>query len=304
MNTKKAVDAICHPLRYLRFYLLRYPSVLSDRTYIETLWLKKMGYAIDLNHPRTYNEKLQWLKLNDHNPHYTALVDKLQVKDVVGQLIGQQYIIPTLGVWDKTDDISLESLPERFVLKTTHDSGSICICRDRATFDLEKAKRQLDRSLKNDYWLAGREWPYKDVPRRIIAEPYLEDTETGELRDYKFFCFGGEVKLMFIATDRQHREEPYFDFFDLDFNHIDMRHGHPNAPVPPAKPKGFDTMIELTRKIAGKMAQVRVDFYEVNGQVLFGEVTLFHHGGWMPFDPKEWDEKMGRWIQLPVAGPA
>lgn len=299
MNIQKFRAVVAHPVKYMRYYLLRYPSVMPDRMYIETLWEKKMDYPLNLDHPKTFNEKLQWLKLYDRNPKYTNLVDKQEVKKIVAELIGSEHVIPTIGIWNHVEDIRLEDLPDRFVLKTTHDSGSICICKDKKTFDFEEAKRKLSASLSFDYWLLGREWPYKNVERRIIAEPYLEDNETKELRDYKFFCFNGEVKLMFIATDRQNREEPYFDFFDMDFNHIDMRHGHPNAPTVPEKPAHFEKMAELACTIAGKMPQVRVDFYEVNGKVFFGEVTLFHHSGWMPFDPVEWDYTLGSWILLP-----
>lgn len=301
MATKfsKWIERLKHPQRSFRFFLIKVPKLVSDKLYIQCLWEKRMGYRLDLNAPKTYNEKLQWLKLHDRKPVYTTLVDKYAVKGIVAKAIGNQYIIPTISVWDSVEEIKLDTLPNQFVLKTTHDSGSICICKDKHSFNLDHAKKVLKKSLHHDYYLSGREWPYKDVPRRIIAEPYMEDYETHELRDYKFFCFDGKVKIMFIATGRQEREEPYFDFFDLDFNHIDLRHGHPNAPFHLEKPKHFELMVSLSEKLSRGIPQVRVDFYVANDQVYFGEMTFFHHGGFMPFDPIKWDEIMGSWINLP-----
>lgn len=257
-----------------------------------------MPYHLNLHSPKSYNEKLQWLKLYDHNPLYTTMVDKYAAKKYVADIIGEKYIIPTLGVWDKFDEIDFDSLPDQFVLKCTHDSGGLVICKDKKTFDLQRAKDKIESSLQTDYYLLGREWPYKNVPRRIIAEKYMEDAKTGELRDYKFFCFNGKVKWLFIATGRQLREEPYFDFFDMDFNHLPMQHGHPNAPFPLEKPQNFELMKKLACTLSKGIPQLRVDFYEVDGEIFFGELTLFHHGGWTPFNPEKWDYIFGEEIKL------
>lgn len=271
----------------------------SDIIQVKKAWYSRMSYKLDLKIPQSYNEKLQWLKLYDHNPLYTTMVDKYAVKEYVANLVGKEYIIPTLGVWDKYDDIDFNILPDQFVLKCTHDSGGLVICKDKNKLDLTKAKHKIESSLRTDYYLAGREWPYKNVPRRIIAEKFMEDAKTGELRDYKFFCFDGKVKWLFIATDRQNREEPYFDFFDMDFNHLPMQHGHPNAPVSPEKPQNFELMKELAARLSKDIPHVRVDFYEVDGKVYFGELTFFHHGGWTPFTPEKWDYIFGEEIKLP-----
>ncbi len=289
---------IKNPLVYLRSIILRIPF-LSDEQRIKIMWKRWMNYPLNLKTPTTFNEKLQWMKLNDRNPLYTTLVDKYAVKDYVRNIIGNQYIIPTLAVWDTVEDIDLSVLPKQFVLKTTHDSGGVCICRDKDTFDFDAAKEKLNRSLHYDYYKLAAEWPYKDVQRRIIAEEYLEDNRYHELRDYKFFCFSGKVKALFIATERQHRAEPYFDFFDRDFNHLDIVQGHPQAPIPPEKPVNYDLMIELAEILSKDLSQVRVDFYEVNGKVYFGELTFFHHSGIVPFEPREWDKVFGDWFQLP-----
>jgi len=227
------------------------------------------------------------------------MVDKYLVKEYVSNIIGSEYIIPTISVYDNADDIDFEKLPNQFVLKCTHDSGGLVVCKNKENLNESLAREMLNKSLKRDFYWLGREWPYKNIKKRVIAEQYMEDDETKELRDYKFFCFNGEVKLMFIATDRQHREEPYFDFFDVEFNHLNLIHGHPNAPVTPQKPHNFELMKELAGRLSAGMPHARIDFYEVNGKVYFGEITLYHHNGTVPFEPYEWDEILGSYIQLP-----
>lgn len=259
-----------------------------------------MGRRLNLQNPQTFSEKLQWLKLYDRRPEYTTMVDKYAVKKYVSDKIGEQYIIPTLGVWESFDEIDFSKLPNQFVLKCTHDSGGLVICKNKNTFDIQDAKAKIEKSLKNNYYYSSREWPYKKVKPRIIAEEYMEDTQTSELRDYKFFCFNGKVKMLFIASDRQSKnEETKFDFFDIDFKHIDVRNGHPNASVPPEKPSQFELMKTLAEKLSVDIPQVRVDFYEVDGRVYFGEITFFHWGGFVPFEPSKWDKTFGDWIELP-----
>ena len=200
-----------------------------------------MKKKLNLKDPKTFNEKLQWLKLYDRNPKYTQMVDKHEVKNYVASRIGSEYIIPTLGVWDKFEDIDFDSLPNQFVLKCTHDSGGLVICKNKSDLDIDATKRKINKCLKKNYYWHGREWPYKNLRPRIIAEQYMEDTSTKELRDYKFFCFDGEVKALFIASDRQVKgEETKFDFFDMEYNHLPFTNGHPNARVMPEKPKGFE----------------------------------------------------------------
>lgn len=296
----KIAKAINHPRKTFYRLVDTLPFMDSiDSIHIKRAWYSRMSYPLNFDNPRTYNEKLQWMKLYDRNPLYTTMVDKYAVKEWVANIIGEEYIIPTLGVYDSFDEIDFEHLPNQFVLKCTHDSGGLVICKDKNLLDKVKTKQKIENSLKTDYYAIGREWPYKNVPRKIIAEQYMEDSETKELRDYKFFCFDGKVKWMFIATDRQNREEPYFDFFDSNFNYLDLRQGHPNAPIRPQKPQCFELMKELAAKLSKGLPQVRVDFYEVDGKVYFGELTFFHHGGWTPFDPEEWDLIFGKEIHLP-----
>ena len=205
---------------------------LSDEEYLKRMFSARMKKELNLDNPQTYNEKLQWLKLYDRRPEYTQLVDKYAVKKYVKECIGEEYVIPTLGVWDRFDDIDFDRLPNQFVLKCTHDSGGLVICKDKSIFDKQKAKKKIEASLMRDFFMTFREWPYKDVPRRIIAEKYMEDDSTSELRDYKFFCFDGEPKMLFVATDRQTPgEEVKFDFFDMNYQHIDVKNEHPNAKI-------------------------------------------------------------------------
>ena len=274
--------------------------IISDRAYLKLKYRAVFGKKLNLKDPKTFNEKLQWLKLYDRKPEYTAMVDKYEAKKYVAERIGEEYIIPTLGVWDRVEDIDFESLPNEFVLKCTHDSGGLVICRDKSQLNVEEAKKRLEKSLKNNFYYSYREWPYKNVKPRIIAEEYMEDASTSELRDYKFFCFDGIAKALFIATERQKEgEEVKFDFYDINFKHLDFRQGHPNSSVEIKRPETFEKMRELAENLSKSIPQLRVDFYEVNGRAYFGEMTFFHHAGLMPFDPEEWDYTFGEWVQLP-----
>ena len=281
--------------------LVHFSPLFPDKWYLEKKFLYTMGYKLDLDNPQTFNEKLQWLKLYDRRAEYTKMVDKYEAKKYVASKIGEQYIIPTLGVYESPEDIDFSVLPNQFVLKCTQDSGSLIICRDKSKLDIKKVCHKLKKGLKRRYFYWGREWPYKDVHPRIIAEQYMEDTRTKELCDYKWFCFNGEPKFMFIATDRfNNNEDTKFDFFDMNFNHIPVTNGHPNATSAIAKPQTFDVMKSLAAKLSKGIPHVRVDFYEVDGKVFWGELTFSHWSGMVPFEPKEWDYVFGKEIKLPT----
>ena len=267
---------------------------------LKKIFLSRMGQELNLDNPKTFNEKLQWIKLYYHDPLYTELVDKLLVKDYISKMIGDKYVIRTLGVWSSFEDIDINKLPNQFVLKCTHDSGGIYICKNKSNIDIKKAKSILSNSLKRNYYYLGFEWPYKNVIPRIIAEEYKEDNITKDLRDYKFFCFNGKVKALFVATDRQNaNEEVKFDFFDENYNHLPIKQGHENALIPPEKPSKFEEMKMLAEKLSINIPHVRIDFYEANNQVYFGEMTFFSYSGWTKFEPYEWDYKFGEWLILP-----
>lgn len=273
----------------------RISHIIPDPLYLQLKYYIRTGKRLNLKVPKNYTEKLQWLKLYDRRSDYTVLVDKYAVKKFVAERIGEEHIIPLLGVWDDVDDILLEELPEQFVLKCTHDSGGLQICRNKSSFDFQKAKAKIAKVLKVNYYWANREWPYKNVPPRVIAEKYMEDADTGETRDYKFFTFNGEPKVMYIATGRS-TGETYGDFFDMDFNHLDLNIDHRNAPIPPGKPVCFEDMKKAAATLAQGIPQVRVDFYEIDGQFYFGEMTFFHCGGFVNFTPEHWNQIFGDWV--------
>lgn len=284
--------------KLLRGIWHRVGLIFGDEIYVRVEYFIVFGKRLRLKNPQTYSEKLQWLKLHEGDPIYTRMVDEAEAKKYVTEIIGEEYIIPTYGVWNHFDEIDFDKLPDQFVLKTTHDSGGVIICKDKKTLDKNAAKVKLEKSLKNDYYYTSKEWPYKNVVPRIIAEKYMED-ESGELCDYKLFCFDGKMKALFIATDRfTSGEETKFDFFDENFNHLPFTNGHPNATKPIKKPESFQQMKDLAEKLSQKIPHVRVDFYCTNGKIYFGELTFFHWGGFKRFEPEEWDFKFGEWFKL------
>ena len=284
--------SFCKVFTYLsRRYEMRF---IPSEWYLKWVYCGETGRKLNLKNPTRYTELLQWIKLYDHNPKYTVMVDKAEAKKWAAKLIGEEHIIPTLGVWEHFDDIDFSQLPDQFVLKCTHDSGSVIVCRNKAELNLTAAKAKLEKALKKEYFYEGRQWPYKNVKPRIIAEQYLVNDETGDLRDYKFFSFSGEPKVMYIATGRG-TGATYGDFFDMSFQHLDLCIDHQMAPTVPQKPALFEEMKAAARKLAQGIPQVRVDFYEVNGQFYFGEMTFFHCSGFTSFHPDEWDMTFGEW---------
>ncbi len=275
-------------------------GIIPTKMWLSWRFKKRVGYKMDWKKPKTFNQKIQWLKVYNKKQEYTQMVDKAEAKKYVASIIGEEYIVPTIGVFKKFDDINFDEMPQRFVIKCTHDSGGLVIVRDKASFDKAKAKKKIEKALKANPYTVDREWPYKNVKPRIIIEEYLEDIKTSELRDYKFFCFNGEVKALFIASDRyKEGEETKFDFFDTEYNHLPFTNGHPNGNDEPEKPQQFELMKELAKKLSQGIPHVRVDFYEVDGKVYFGELTFSHWSGMTAFEPIEWDYTFGEWIELP-----
>lgn len=272
---------------------------LSDEAILKKQFKCRMGTELNLENPQTFNEKLQWLKLYDHNPEYTRMVDKNTARGFIAERVGEQYVVPALGVWERFDDIDFDSLPEQFVLKCNHDSGGLVICKDKKSFNREAARKKITKCLKRNYYYVSREWPYKGVKPRIIAEPFLADEADGELRDYKFFTFGGKPKILYITQGSREKHNVAADFFDMDFNHLELTMDHENGAVPPHPPKNFELMQELAEKLCAGTPELRVDFYEVNGRVYVGELTFFHCTGNAPVHPEAWALKLGQWIKLP-----
>ncbi len=303
----KIVKVCSHPEKILYNLGRRgFLNWMDDETYIKLYYYCVFRKWPNLEEPKTFSEKIQWLKLHDRNPIYSTIVDKFEVKSYVANIIGQQYIIPTLGVWDSFDEIDFSTLPEQFVLKCTHDSGGLVICRDRKLFDKKAAKKKIEKSLKQNFYYFGREWPYKDVKPRIIAETYMEDRVSGELKkaidlvDYKFYCFNGIPEFCQVISNRTLDEK--IDFFDMDWNLQEFVGLNPNVRNSfntPQKPVQYDLMKELATLLAGKISNpfVRVDLYLINKSVYFGEITFYPLSGFGSFRPDKWNELMGKQIR-------
>lgn len=274
-------------------------NIIPDKVYLKlTHWIR-FGEKLDFSNPVTFNQKLQWLKIYDRNSEYIKLVDKILVKNFVADNIGEEYIIPTLGVWNSSDEIDFDRLPNQFVLKCNHDSGSVIVCKDKSKLDVESAKRKLTKGIKTDAFFWGREWPYKGVERKIFAEKYMKDDDSDELKDYKFMCFNGKVKCSFVGSERYSEDGLKITFFDLDWNVMPFERHYHKSSIPIKKPKNYEKMIYLAEKLSKNIPFVRVDFYETGGKVYFGEMTFYPGSGWEEFKPYEWDKKLGSWIQLP-----
>ena len=259
---------------------------LKDEEYIKLLYESIFGKKLDLDNPQTFNEKLQWLKLHDRNELYKKLVDKYEVKKYVESIIGKEYIIPTINKYEKFDEIKLDELPNQFVLKCTHDSGGIVICKDKKQLDIDNARKKINKSLKNNFYYMFREWAYKEVRPRIIAEEYMGE----ELNDYKIFCFNGEPKFTLVCSNRvgKHKNTDFF-----------TREHSKNSNTPINKPENFDEMLEIARKLSNKLQFIRVDLYNINGHIYFGELTFYPSGGFEGFYPCEYDKKIGELLELP-----
>ena len=286
MSRKELLKRIKYSLRFL-----------PDKVYLQLYYFVQFKKFINFNNPKTYNEKLNWLKLHDRNPKYTKMVDKYEAKKYAAKIIGNQYIVPTIGVWENVDDIDFDKLPQSFVLKCTHDSEGLVVIKNKSTVNFSEIKRKLKKHMKYNFFYIGREWPYKNIKPRIIAEEFMEDNKYHELRDFKFFCFNGEPKALFIATGRA-LGDTHFDYYDINFNHLNILQHYPNSKKKLEKPINYDKMIELAKKLSDGLKHVRIDFYEVNGKLYFGEITFYHFSGLQPFNDIKWDIMFGNWIDL------
>lgn len=269
---------------------------LSDKVYLSIKYKHVFGKKMDWDNPQSFNEKLQWLKVYNRDPQYAKLVDKYEVKKYITEVLDRKYVIPTLGVWNTFEEIDFDALPNQFVLKCTHDSGGLVVCKDKANLDIDAAKKKINQSLQNNYYYSGREWPYKNVKPRIIAEQYMAD----DLRDYKLFCFNGVPRMTLVCSERFTKDGLKEDFYDEAWNHLDVQGPeHGNAILPIERPKQYELMKELAAKLSEKMPFARIDFYEINEKVYFGEITFYPASGFEGFKPEEWDMKLGEWIKLP-----
>ena len=294
----RVIRAIFDPKRIIRFLVSKNYLPMKDDNYLRLSFLCSMGYKLDLSNPVTFNEKLQWLKLYDRKEIYTSMVDKFEAKNFIGTLVGKQYVIPTLGIYNNFDEINFDNLPNQFVIKCTHDSGGLVVVKDKSHFNKKNAKKVINKSLKVNYFYPGREWPYKNIKPRIIVEKYMEDEKTHELRDYKFFCFNGKVKIFKIDYDRM--IDHHANYYDKSGNLIHCG----EILCPPDYNRNIDLPVNLKKMI--KFAEIlsanipflRVDFYEIDSKIYVGELTFYPASGFGKFTDSSFDYELGNFLDL------
>ena len=292
-------EILSSPRNFTIFLAQKNIIKINDEKFLKLLYRKKTGKELNLDNPQTFNEKIQWLKLHDKKEIYTTMVDKYDIKEYVANIIGKKYIIPTIGLYNSFDDIDFSKLPNQFVIKCTHDSGGICICKDKKSFDFKRAKQKINKRLKKNFYYNGREWPYKNIKPKIIIEKYMQDKNSNELIDYKILCFNGEPKLLFTCTDR-YTDGLKVTWFDLNWNKLPFERHYQSSNKNINKPINFNKMIELSRKMVKNIPFVRIDWYEINGKLYFGEYTFYPGNGFEEFRPEIWDKKLGDMLDLSV----
>lgn len=296
ITAKKIKKAICNPYWALIVCMpKRISRLLCDRTYLRIKFRANTGQKLRIDSPVTFNEKLQWLKLYDRKERYASLVDKYEVRQHITHEIGAEYLVPLLGVWESADEIDFDSLPQQFVLKPTHTSGCVLICRDKEQLDLDAARQTMREWLKQDYYWDHREWPYKGVAPRIVAEMLIDD----KIVDYKFYCFNGEPKVLYLSRGLEDHTTAEISFFDLNLNKLPFgRSDYRPYSAIPERPDNFDEMLGIAKKLAKDFKFIRVDLYNVGGKIYFSELTFYPCAGYMPFDPPQYDEILGEMIDL------
>ena len=295
---KKIIRAIRNPRQYLLVVVRRLVHVLPQNIYLELLFYLSVGYRLNLKRPRSFNEKLQWLKLHRHVDRDSLLVDKFEVKSILGEMIGEEYIVPTYGIYTKFDEIDFTALPDKFVIKTTHQSGGVVVCTDKAKLDIPLARKTINDKLQKNLYYWGLEWPYKKVPPRIIVEEYIGNGE--DIKDYKLMCFNGRFRCSFVCSERNSRSGLKVDFYDETWSLMPFTRHYPNSGVLTPKPVNYERMIAIAEKVSAGIPFLRVDFFEVEGKLYIGELTFYPGCGFEEFNPREWDYVLGDWIDLNV----
>lgn len=295
----KVFEYIKNPEK-LKFFLLNHGlgKLMPDKLYLNIMFKMKIGHSIDWNSPKGFNEKLQWLKVHEHFPERTKLVDKFAVRSYISENIGEKYLIPLLGVWERFEEIDFDTLPNQFVLKCTHDSGGVVICKDKRKFKIDEARKFISRRLRKNFFKNGREFPYKNVTPRIIAEAYMEDESGVELKDYKLMCFNGRVRCSFVCSNRNLSTGLCVNFYDEDWKPMPFERHYPRNPVEIKRPTQYEHMVELAERLARGIKFVRVDFYEIQDRIYFGELTFYPGSGMEEFSPEEYDYLLGSWLEL------
>lgn len=273
-------------------------KILPDKLYLQLMYFKHFRKFINFNNPKSFNEKIQFLKLKYRSNELTEMADKYKVKQYVSQLIGNEYVIPTLGVWNTIEEINFDELPEKFVLKCNNDSGGVVICKDKRALNIEETKKFLNSRLNNNGFWYGREWPYKNIKPCIIAEKYMENNGQNELIDYKFFCFNGQPKVVLVCSERFASNNMCKTYFDEDWNLLNIMEANHRTDKEQKKPQSFEKMKTISQKLAKDMPFVRIDFYEIEGKLYFGEITFFPASGLEKFKPEKWNNIFGDMIDI------
>ena len=296
---RKILKGIRNPSLFGLYFLEKKISrVIPDKIQVSLLYRLRMGKYLDLKNPKSFNEKLQWLKLNDRNPRYIDLVDKYSVRQYIKDTIGEKYLVPLVGVYDNVEDIDFSWLPKQFVLKPTHTSGNVIICKNIQTLDIQAVKKEMKKWLKREYYWYQREWPYKNIKPRIICEELLVDKMQEDLIDYKILCFNGVPDCLFLCLDRNSQNGLKVDFYDLDWKLLPFERHYPRSARIINKPDCLEEMLDLSKALSKDIPFVRVDFYVVNNQIKFGELTFYPGSGLEEFTPESYDYLLGRLIDL------
>lgn len=293
---KKIMQYIIHPSKIILYGMNKgYFRWIPDKTYLKWKYMLNMKKKLDLENPKSFNEKLQWLKLYDRKNEYTKMVDKYLVRDYVKEKIGEEYLIPLLGVYDRFEDIDFSSLPNQFVMKPNHTSGDIYICKDKKEIDYKSLKKITQKWLKRKYFYLHREWPYKNVEPKIIIEKYMGDN----IKDYKFMCFHGEVKCLFVCSERNTSNGLHVTFYDAEWKKMPFERHYPSSKEKIEKPKNYSKMLAFAELFSKDIPFVRVDFYEIDNKIYFGELTFYPGSGYEEFTPEKYDDVLGDWMKLP-----
>lgn len=296
---RKLIKYIGNPKMLIQIIMTtKITNFIPDSIFLKLKYKLAIGNKLDLNNPKTFNEKIQWLKINDKKDIYTKMVDKYEVKKYVADIIGRKYIIKTIGVYDSFDQINFNELPNQFVIKCTHDSGGLIIVKDKSKLNIKETGAKINKALKKNYFYSCREWPYKNIIPRIIIEEYMEDETYKELIDYKIMCFNGEPKIIFTCSER-YKQGLKVTFFDMNWNRLNFKRHYPTSNEKIEKPTNYAKMIELSKKLSKNIPFIRVDWYEINKKLYFGELTFYPGSGFEEFTPSEWDRKLGDMLELP-----
>ncbi|AAS44288.1 MULTISPECIES: ATP-grasp fold amidoligase family protein [Bacillus] len=296
----KIIKGIRNPKRAILYILgTKISKVIPDKTYLEIKYKLTTGKKLDFENPKTFNEKLQWLKLHNRNPEYTTMVDKFEVRKYIADKIGEEYLIPLIGVYDSFEEIDFEVLPNQFVLKPNHTSGNVYICKDKSKINYKELKKEINMWLKRKYYWMHREWPYKNVKPKIVCEKYMVDESGTELKDYKMYCFNGETKIIQVDYDRFNGHKR--NLYNSKWEYVPTSIKYPSNPdIIIKKPNKLKEMLELANILSKGHPYVRVDFYSINEKLYFGEITFYPEAGYGKFDPVDLDIEMGNLIKLPI----